>query len=58
MAQSATYEMIEWGAASVVAPDLGAAYLGTQEDEWDGQKDMALATCGAVFAALLFRSRR
>ncbi|MET0657507.1 MAG: DUF2238 domain-containing protein [Steroidobacteraceae bacterium] len=55
MAQSATYELIEWGAASVVAPDLGTAYLGTQGDEWDGQKDMALATCGAVLATLLFR---
>jgi putative membrane protein len=55
MSQSATYELIEWAAASVVAPDLGAAYLGTQGDEWDGQKDMALATSGAVLGVLLWR---
>ena len=26
----------------------GAAYLGAQGDEWDAQKDMALATLGSV----------
>ena len=35
------YELIEWAAALIVAPDLGAAYLGTQGDSWDAQKDMA-----------------
>jgi putative membrane protein len=57
MSQSATYELIEWAAASIVAPDLGSAYLGTQGDEWDGQKDMALATGGAVLGVLLWRRR-
>jgi putative membrane protein len=57
ISQSATYELIEWAAASVVAPDLGAAYLGAQGDEWDGQKDMALATSGAVLGVLLWRRR-
>jgi putative membrane protein len=57
MSQSATYELIEWAAASIVAPDLGTAYLGTQGDEWDGQKDMALATSGAVLGVLLWRRR-
>lgn len=59
MAHSVIYEMIEWIAALVVAPELGQAYLGTQGDEWDAQKDMALATGGAVLAMglLSWRSR-
>ncbi len=47
---SALFELIEWGAASVVAKDLGAAYLGMQGDEWDAQKDMALAALGGLIA--------
>lgn len=50
---SAIYETVEWIAASVVAPDLGSAYLGTQGDEWDAQQDMALATVGAILATLV-----
>ena len=46
---SALYELIEWGAA--VAMGAGAdAFLGTQGDPWDTQKDMALAFVGAVSA--------
>ena len=48
MSFSMLYELIEWAAASAFGGDLGAAYLGTQGDEWDAQKDMALATLGAV----------
>lgn len=47
---SAIYEIIEWAAALMVGGDLGAAYLGTQGDEWDAQKDMALAGFGSVLA--------
>ena len=50
MATSMLYELIEWGAASAFGGDLGTAYLGTQGDPWDAQKDMALATLGAVLA--------
>lgn len=50
MSTSALYEMIEWGAAVTVGGDVGAAYLGTQGDEWDAQKDMALASLGALVA--------
>jgi putative membrane protein len=53
MALSAAYEIIEMLAAVVVSPELGAAYLGTQGDEWDAQKDSALATAGAILAAVL-----
>jgi putative membrane protein len=45
---SALYEVIEWGAAIVFGGDLGQAYLGTQGDVWDGQKDMALAIAGSL----------
>ncbi len=49
---SALYELIEWAAA--VAMGAGAeAFLGTQGDPWDTQKDMALAFVGAVSAQAL-----
>ena len=57
VSHSVIYELIEWGAAIVVGGDLGAAYLGTQGDEWDAQKDMALAGLGAVTGLLLVVSR-
>jgi len=53
VSHSVIYELIEWGAAIVFGGDLGAAYLGTQGDEWDAQKDMALAALGAVAGLLL-----
>jgi len=33
--------------------DLGMHYLGTQGDEWDGHRDMALASLGAVVCMLV-----
>jgi putative membrane protein len=53
MATSCVYEIIEWLAAITVGGDLGAAYLGTQGDEFDAQKDMALASVGALLALLI-----
>lgn len=50
MSFSMLYELLEWSVTLVFAPELGQSYLGTQGDEWDAQKDMALATLGAVFA--------
>lgn len=47
---SGFYEALEGIVAVVVSPELGAAYLGTQGDEWDAQKDTALAFAGAVVA--------
>jgi putative membrane protein len=52
LSSSALYEMIEWAAAEIFGGDLGAAYLGTQGDPWDAQKDMALAAGGALIAML------
>jgi len=42
------YEVLEWGAASVVDPEAGIAFLGTQGDIWDAQKDMFLAIVGSL----------
>jgi putative membrane protein len=53
MATSLLYELIEWAAAVAFGGELGVAYLGTQGDPWDAQKDMALAALGAVLAMLL-----
>lgn len=50
---SVIYEIVEMIAALIVAPELGDAYLGTQGDPWDAQKDMALALLGAVTTTLL-----
>ena len=50
MAASVFYELIEWWAAELFGGDLGIAFLGTQGDVWDAQKDMWLATLGALIA--------
>lgn len=49
LAISATYELIEWGAA--LALGQGAdEFLGTQGDPWDTQSDMFFALVGACAA--------
>jgi len=53
MSFSMLYELIEWAAASFFGSELGQAYLGTQGDIWDAQKDMALASLGALISMLL-----
>jgi putative membrane protein len=57
---SAFYEGLEAVTAMTVSPELGAAYLGTQGDEWDATKDMLLAMAGALctVAALAVARRR
>jgi len=52
---SAAYELIEWLVADVFYPEEGAAYLGSQGDIWDAQKDMGIAFAGAILCMLLFR---
>ncbi len=47
---SAIYELIEWRAVGNVPDELGLAFLGSQGDVWDAQKDMALAGLGALIA--------
>jgi putative membrane protein len=53
MSTSMLYELIEWGAAVNFGDGLGAAFLGSQGDVWDAQKDMALASLGALITVLV-----
>lgn len=59
LAGSASFEIIEMVVAMIVDPKAGQAYLGTQGDEWDSQKDMAAAVMGTIFmlAAIQFGLR-
>ncbi len=50
---SAVYEIIEWRSAANVPTELGLAFLGSQGDVWDAQKDMAIAGTGAIIAMLI-----
>ena len=52
---AAVYELIEWAAAVVLDPAGGDAFLGTQGDIWDAQKDMAWALVGATAGLVLLR---
>jgi putative membrane protein len=50
---SAFYELIEWAVADVFFKAQGDAYLGTQGDIWDAQKDIFLAFIGAILATTI-----
>jgi putative membrane protein len=50
LAFSAFYELIEAAVAVIVSPELGDAYLGTQGDTWDAEKDTFLAFSGAIIS--------
>jgi putative membrane protein len=50
---SGLYELIEWAVADVFFKAQGDAYLGSQGDIWDAQKDMFLATLGAILATTI-----
>jgi len=47
---SAVYEIIEWLTALRVNPAAGIAFLGSQGDVWDAQKDMLMAGIGSLLA--------
>lgn len=49
-----SYELIEWIYAANADAAAGAAYLGSQGDIWDAQKDMLADTLGAVVATSYF----
>lgn len=53
LAFSAAYEIIEWLAAANVDPAAGLAFLGSQGDVWDAQKDMTMAGIGALLAMIV-----
>lgn len=51
LAVSALYELIEW-IVSALTGSAGDAFLGTQGDVFDTQKDMAMALVGALTALI------
>jgi putative membrane protein len=53
MASSMFYELIEWVIAIDMSPKDAENYNGQQGDVWDAQKDMAVATLGAIAAWFL-----
>ncbi len=50
---SGIYEIIEWIVAIIVSSEAAMAYLGTQGDPFDAQKDSALAILGSLAALAL-----
>ncbi len=50
----AAYEVIEMAFAEIYGGDSGAAFLGSQGDEWDAQKDMLMDILGAMVVSILF----
>lgn len=50
---SGFYELIEWAVADVFFKAQGDAYLGTQGDIWDAQKDIFLAFIGSIIATTI-----
>ncbi|SDB85893.1 DUF2238 domain-containing protein [Williamwhitmania taraxaci] len=53
---SGLYELIEWSVADIFFKAQGDAYLGTQGDIWDAQKDMFMAFLGAIIATTIVSS--
>lgn len=53
MSTSTLYEILEWATAAVVGSTASNDFLGSQGDVWDSQKDMALASLGALLAMTL-----
>lgn len=53
MALATGYEIIEWWYAALAGGDEGIAFLGSQGDIWDAQKDMLMDTLGAICSLIL-----
>jgi putative membrane protein len=58
LAFAAFYEIMEWLYAANMSPEAGSAFLGSQGDIWDAQKDMLADGLGAVAAVFIFRIAR
>lgn len=53
MACAGLWEVIESWTARIVRPEIGTAFLGSQGDIWDAQKDIAAALYGSVLCVTL-----
>lgn len=51
---AAGYEILEWWFAVSSDPSAGGAFLGSQGDIWDAQKDMFADGLGAIVSSLIF----
>lgn len=49
-----SYELVEWIYAAKAPAEQALAYLGSQGDVWDAQKDMLADTLGGIFATIVF----
>ncbi len=55
IAMAGLWELIEWQYAVIDGGEAGAAFLGSQGDEWDAQKDILCDSLGAISAVAAFR---
>lgn len=51
---AAIFELVEWQYAVWSDPEAGTAFLGSQGDIWDAQKDMLADGLGAITFSLLY----
>lgn len=54
VAMAGVWEIVEWLYAAIDGGEVGAAFLGSQGDVWDAQKDILCDTLGALCAAVLY----
>ena len=54
VAMAGIWELVEWWYAVVDGGEAGAAFLGSQGDVWDAQKDILCDTLGAICSSGLF----
>ena len=53
-AWAGVWEIVEWLYAAIDGGEVGAAFLGSQGDVWDAQKDILCDTLGALCGAVLY----
>ena len=53
-----TRKWFKFSTAAIDGGEVGAAFLGSQGDVWDAQKDILCDTLGALCAAVLYWARR
>ena len=58
MSLAAGYEIVEWWYAELAGGNEGIAFLGSQGDIWDAQKDMLMDTLGALLSLTLLVIQR
>ena len=57
VAMAGIWELVEWWYAVVDGGEAGAAFLGSQGDDWDAQKDILCDTLGAICSTWLYLCR-